>query len=259
MVENKHKVVIDRDKCIGCGLCKSDCVGFDIDIVDKKAVANGKSCISCGHCEAICPQGAVTITGFNDKIEEFDEQVRLDPEQLMGAIKTRRTVRQFTDKQVPKDVLKMIFEAGRMAPTGANSQGTSYVLLDKRKGKCEAIAVNMFSKLINVGKKVVPFLSNMKIGPDFFFKKAPVVIVIFGKDAVSASLAAENMAFMAEAHGLGVLFSGFFTTCVNMSSRIRKIMGVSKKPKAVTTLVIGYPAVKYRRTAHRKPLNLKKR
>lgn len=85
-----------------------------------------------------------------------------------------------------------------------------------------------------------------------------IVIVIFGKDVVSASLAAQNMAIMAEAQGLGVLFSGFFTTCVNMSSRIRKIMGVPKKPKAVTTLVIGYPAVKYRRTPHRKPLNLKK-
>ena len=66
------------------------------------------------------------------------------------------------------------------------------------------------------------------------------------------------MAFMAEANGLGVLFSGFFTTCVNISAKIRKIMGVSKKPKAVTTLVIGYPAVKYHRTPHRKPLNLKK-
>lgn len=64
------------------------------------------------------------------------------------------------------------------------------------------------------------------------------------------------MAFMAEAYGLGVLFSGFFTTCVNMSSKIRKIMGVPKKPKAVTTLVIGYPAVKYHRTPHRKPLNM---
>ena len=98
----------------------------------------------------------------------------------------------------------------------------------------------------------------MEINDSFFFKKAPVVIVIFGNDKVSASLAAENMAFMAEANGLGVLFSGFFTTCVNISSKIRKIMGISKKPKAVTTLVIGYPAVKYYRTPHRKPLKIKR-
>lgn len=251
-----HQVIIDAEKCIGCGICKKDCVGFDIDIVDGKAVAHGSSCIMCGHCEAICPQGAVTITGFEDEITEFEEQVRLNPNELMEAIKTRRTIRQFTEKQVPQDVVDMIFEAGRMAPTGANSQGTSYVLLDKKKAECEAVAVGMFSKLIGIGKKFIPQLSSMEIGPHFFFKNAPLVIVIFGKDAVSASLAAENMTFMAEANGLGVLFSGFFTTCVNRSSKIRKIMGVNKKPKAVTTLVIGYPAVKYHRTPHRKPLNM---
>lgn len=191
-------------------------------------------------------------------MHEFDEQVRLDPKQLLEAIQTRRTIRQFTNKQIPQDVIDMIFEAGRMAPTGANSQGTSYVILDKKKAECEAVAVRMFSRLINIGKKLIPQLSNMEIGAHFFFKKAPLVIVIFGKDAVSASLAAENMTFMAEANGLGVLFSGFFTTCVNVSGKIRKIMGISKKPKAVTTLVIGYPAVKYHRTPHRKALSLKK-
>jgi len=256
--ERQHQIKIDTDKCIGCGLCKKDCVGFDIDIKDGKAVSNGNSCILCGHCEAICPQGAVTITGFDDEITEFDEQVRLDPNQLLDAIKTRRTIRQFTSEKVPQEVLDMIFEAGRMAPTGANSQGTRYVLLDSKKDECEAVAVKMFSNLIKAGKKLTSRLSSMEIDANFFFKKAPVVIVIFGKDAVSASLAAENMAFMAEACGLGVLYSGFFTTCVNMSSKIRKIMGIKKKPKAVTTLVIGYPAVKYRRTPHRKPLNLKK-
>lgn len=252
----EHQVIIDSDKCVGCGLCQKDCVGFDIKIVDGKAVANGNSCIMCGHCEAICPQGAVNITGFEDEVMEFTEQVRLDPNELMDAIRTRRTIRQFTDKRVPQEVLDMIFEAGRMAPTGANSQGTRYVLLDEKKDECEAVAVGIFSKLMKAGRKFISQLSAMEIGPTFFFKGAPVVIVIFGKDAVSASLAAENMTFMAEACGLGVLYSGFFTTCVNMNSKIRRLMGVGKKPKAVTTLVIGYPAVKYHRTPHRKPLKL---
>lgn len=254
----KHQVIIDTEKCVGCGLCKSDCVGSDIEIVDGKAVARGDRCILCGHCEAICPKNAVTITGYEDEVEEFEEQVRLNPEEFLQAIKTRRTIRQFTDQKVSKEVIDMIFEAGRMAPTGANSQGTRYVLLDEKKDECEAVAVKMFGKLIGVGKKLTSRLASMEINSTFFFKGAPVVIVIFGKDAVSASLAAENMAFMAEANGLGVLFSGFFTTCVNMSGKIRKIMGIKKKPKAVTTLVIGYPAVKYHRTPHRKPLNLTK-
>ncbi len=145
-MEKKHQVIIDSDKCVGCGLCQKDCVGCDIRIENGKAVANGASCIMCGHCEAICPQGAVKITGFDDEITEFDEQVRLDPKQLMDAIKTRRTIRQFTDEKVSDEILDMIFEAGRMAPTGTNAQGTSYVLLDSKKEECEEAAVKMLKK-----------------------------------------------------------------------------------------------------------------
>lgn len=34
------KVIINKEKCVGCGLCVKDCVGSDINIVDNKAVAS---------------------------------------------------------------------------------------------------------------------------------------------------------------------------------------------------------------------------
>jgi len=253
MGKEMNQVVINKEKCIGCGLCKKDCVGFDIDIVDGKAVAAGISCILCGHCEAVCPQNAVSISGYSDSVSEYSEQVRLNPYELMAAIKTRRTIRQFKDQEIPQNIIDLIIEAGRLAPTGINAQGTSYIVLKNKKAECEAVAVKIFGGLVKIVRKFVPAIKNMTIDENFFFKKAPLVIVVLGKDKVSSSLAAENMAFMAEANGLGVLFSGFFTICYNLSGKIRKIIGVSKSPKAVTTLVIGYPAVKYYRNVHRKP------
>ncbi len=246
----KHEVIIDTSKCVGCGLCAKDCVAGSIKVVDSKAQVVGSGCISCGHCEAICPVNAISLTGFEDEVEEFEKQTRLDPSQLMNAIKQRRTIRNFTSQIVEEEKLNMIIEAGRLAPTGGNSQSTRYIVLENKISEAEKVAVNMFASLIKAGKFVIPFLKNMEIDDNFFFKKAPLVIVIIG-NSVNGSLAAENMAFMAEGLGLGVLYSGFFTTCANTSGKLKKILGLKTGEKVVTTMVIGYSAVNYKRTARR--------
>ncbi len=73
--------------------------------------------------------------------------------------------------------------------------------------------------------------------------------MVVTKDKVSGSLAASNMALMAESYGLGVLYSGFFTVVANYSKKLRRILNLKHGDHVVTTLVIGYPNVKYRRTA----------
>ena len=252
-----HQVLIDPSQCVGCGLCVKDCVGGNLTLKDGKAVLRRDTCIFCGHCEAICPQKAVTLTGFRDEPEEFDLQPRLDPDLLLRAIKSRRTVRQFTSAPVSQAVLHQILEAGRFAPTGVNAQDIVYVVLDKKKDELEARAADRFRKLLRVGKLFASPLKGMELDDRFFFKGAPLAIVIASKSSVNASIAAENMAFMAEAHGLGVLYSGFFTICANRFGSIRKELTLPKGYKVVTTLVLGYPAVQYRRTARREPPRVK--
>lgn len=251
MAKNTHQIIINSALCIGCGLCAKDCVSGNIAVKDGTASVLRRSCIFCGHCEAICPKNAVRITGFDEAPQEL-EQVRLDPEQLMQAIRTRRSIRSFRPDHISTDIIRQIIEAGRQAPTGANSQSTGFVVLDQRKDEMEALAVGLARSVSRAAKPLMALLGNMNIDDQFFFKGAPLAIVITG-DKVNASLAAENMAFMAEANGLGVLYSGFFTICANNGRKLRSALGLKHGQKVVTTLVIGYPAVKYHRTVRREP------
>lgn len=251
MKKATHQVLIAQEQCVGCGLCARDCVAGNLVLENGKAKVLRERCIFCGHCEAICPQNAVKLTGFTDDVLEM-KQVRLAPDTLMNAIRTRRSIRIFQETPVPENVVEDILEAGRLAPTGSNAQNTTFVILGSKQAELEAQCVKLFQNLTGIAKPLAAYLKGIHIDEHFFFKKAPLVILLAG-DKVNASLAAENMAFMAEAHGLGVLYSGFFTICATINPKIHAQLGLKAGEKAVTTLVMGYPGVEYQRTVHRKP------
>lgn len=118
------------------------------------------------------------------------------------------------------------------------------------------MAVSLFQKLKPIADLFSPMARNNKIDDSFFFFNAPVVIVILAKDKTNGILAAQNMEFVAEANGLGVLFSGFFTTAVNASHKIKRALNIPKGKRAAMTLVMGYPAVKFLRSAPREKLDV---
>ncbi|MCD6466469.1 MAG: 4Fe-4S binding protein [Methanomicrobia archaeon] len=56
------KVIVDKEKCIGCGTCAENCPVDVYEIKDGKAVpVNEDACIACRLCESQCPEGAITI------------------------------------------------------------------------------------------------------------------------------------------------------------------------------------------------------
>ena len=242
MSKNEITLVYDEEKCVGCGMCAKDCPSHCFEMIDGKAHLKNGFCLYCGHCESICSQHALHFEGYSDEVIDFSETPRLDSDELLLAIKARRSVRRFESKKVEKEKIEKIIEAGRVSPTAVNKQGTSFVVLNDDIEKYEKIALKAFP-----GKK----------NPGFFFKGAPLAILVISSDTVSASLAASNMALMAEAQGLGVFFSGYFTIVSRISGKLRRTFGTNRKNKVVTTLVIGYPSVKYVRTAHRNPAKIK--
>lgn len=240
-------VHINRNVCIGCGKCVADCVSEKIKLVDGKAQFMYERCIQCGHCYAICPVGAVTLSKYGDIIEEKPiSMTEIDSETLLHAMKSRRTIRKFKDEKISDEDINTIIEAGRYCPTGTNAQDFSFTVI-KNTDFLEKEAVSVFRNAQKIGGSFVKYIRNTTIDDNFFFKKAPLVIVVNGKGKTSPCLASSYMELMAESLGLGVLYSGFFIAATKFSRKIAKALNTPEGHTPVTCLVMGYPDVEYKR------------
>lgn len=252
----QHQVMINKDKCVGCGMCTKVCVAHNIAINNKKAETILDDCIKCGQCTAVCPREAISISGYDEKQIGKKEDIHLNPDDVLDVIRFRRSIRQFKQKEVPREIIEQILEAGRLTHTAKNLQDVSFVVLDQEKDRIEQMAVSLFRKMKPFADLFSPVAKNNKIDDHFFFFNAPVAIVILAKDKTNGILAAQNMEFAAEAHGLGVLFSGYFTMAANHSRRIKNAIKVPKGKSIAMTLVIGYPDVKFFRSVQREKLDV---
>ncbi|OUO90306.1 nitroreductase [Gordonibacter sp. An230] len=250
-----HEVRIDAKACTGCGLCRDDCPMGNIALEERIAHVATQRCIMCGHCVAVCPEGAVSMTGFDEEPVELDGNERLDADELLRALRARRSIRRFASRPVDEDEVARIVEAGRVTPTGSNAQEVEFIVLRDALPEAERVAVRLFRRLLPLAKLLRPSIAHIKIDERFFFKNAPVAIMTVSKNRVDASLAAANMALMAEACGLGVLYSGFFTVATRLSPSLRRLLDLRHGQHVVATLVLGRPAVRYRRTAPKEPAN----
>lgn len=262
----KHMVTIDTEKCIGCGLCAKDCPADRLKIVEGKAVYTSK-CIQCGHCVAICPQGAVSIPEYDmNEIEEYNrETFTIHPENFLHAVKFRRSIRNYKDRPVEHDRLVRILNAGRYTPTAKNTQSCHFVVLQDRLNEFKSLLWKIVPELAEQVKKTAPHYSvllkfldrKMKKDPDEdpLFFNAPICLFIAANNSLDVGLAASNIETMAVAEGLGVLFSGYIQGITEAAPALKEWLGIAEC-SSVCCMLIGYPAVTYRRTAPRKKADI---
>jgi ferredoxin len=62
-LENVTTLKLDKEVCIGCGMCGVVCPHTVFHIADKKAdIRDLDGCIECGACAANCPVQAISVT-----------------------------------------------------------------------------------------------------------------------------------------------------------------------------------------------------
>lgn len=255
-------VVIDQEKCIGCEACRRDCPGEAIRMENQKAVYC-RSCILCGHCVAVCPTAAVSIPEYDmEDVENYQKETfHIEPATYLHAVKFRRSIRNFKNHKLEEDAVLRILDAGRYTATAKNLQETTFVFVQERLEEFKALVWKEFPGIIESLKKSKPdyarvfqlFYRRWEKDPtqDPLFFNAPAFLVIATDNPWDGGLAAANIENMAAAEGAGALYSGYTQRVLASDPVLRKWLGVGEKTISCCML-LGYPAVTYKRTAPRK-------
>ena len=135
-------VTIDRETCIGCGMCVEACPSETLSLIDGKAAVTGDQSLSCGHCAALCPVGAVSvqsIDGDQYQFESFQSDDQWlphgnpDTTGLVRLMASRRSCRAYKSDPVDRTLLEDLVKIGITAPSGSNCQLWTFTILPDRE------------------------------------------------------------------------------------------------------------------------------
>ena len=281
-------VSIDESRCNLCGLCVPVCVRRILTKGEKSIrITDHSLCLACGHCKAVCPTDAPQLSEMNDQFQPAPKKTKIPAAaDLFRFFRRRRSLRVYRPDPIEKEKLKMLIEAGRYAPTGANRQPCEYTVVTGRKmldqvctlaiqslqeqggkieeaiGQCRAAKKALPEDLIS--QQYFPAVwgriaQKWKEGVDQLLHNAPALVLIQIKEnsattpELDAGIAATQMVLLAEALGLGTCFIAFLVRTIQDSKELRALLKIPDNHRVYVALTVGYPAVNYLRVVGRKP------
>ena len=174
---------------------------------------------------------------------------------VIDAIMARRSIRQYTDQQVPRELLQKIAECGVNAPNAMNKQEWEVRILDD---------ANYMNEVTELMKQEMPqFVNSDAPGFRNAFRNAMALIAVacpddeLGMTLINVGLMGENMCLAAQELGLGTCImaapSIFMTSSASAKPYLDKL-GFSEGYKLRYVLGVGYP----NETPESKPRDLSK-
>jgi len=140
---------------------------------------------------------------------------------IMTALKTRRSVRNFKEKDVEEEKIMEMIDVARLAPSGNNLQPVEYIIVkDSERRK-------RLSQIAAYGD---------------FIKMAPLCIVVISKitehDIEDGSAATENILLAAHGQGLSSCWVAGYKK--SYSSEVEVFLNIPDDYRLISILPIGY-------------------
>jgi nitroreductase/NAD-dependent dihydropyrimidine dehydrogenase PreA subunit len=281
-------ISINQTTCKRCLLCAEVCpnkiliknISGEIGIRSERE----GTCFKCGQCMAVCETKSIVIDGMSYE-SDFFELPQNEPGSLEkpfnDLILTRRAIRNFKDKPVPRDMLEKVVAAVSFAPPGFPPLKTKLIVVQNKQVIRQALPfmINFYERLLGMmrnpvvrlfirkeaGSKkfrtmqdhLIPLLISrlpaLKDGTeDTLTRNAPAMILFIadknGEDInQDISIAATYGMLAAHSLGLGGSIMDIIPPAINKDPELRKLFGITHNQEVVTSIILGFPRYKYRR------------
>lgn len=281
------KPTIDHEKCDLCGACVSVCM-TGLAIKDGKVVfdpASPVGCVGCGQCMAACPSGSITVKGRRMSEKSLLPMPSRDacatPDQLESLLLRRRSIRSFERKAVDKEMIDHIIRIASSAPMGIPPSDVCITVLEGKslkefredmmryfKGMSRFMSnrlvmglMRRFSKKVDYEQMrdfVLPlikqYLSAWENKKDTFLYDCPALLVFHAGPYAQKEdpiIATTYAMIAAESVGLGSCINGMIAPFLSRNKKLKRRYGIPEENSVSIALMVGYPAVEYRRVLRR--------
>lgn len=145
--------------------------------------------------------------------------------EVLKAIKNRRSVRKYKPEQIGKEELELIIEAGIYAPTAGNEQPWHFTVVQNPE-MLQHINEKVREQMVKSDNEMA---RNMGANPNFQVTyNAPTLIIVSGrKDAmaplVDCSAAIQNMLIAAESLNIGSVWIGLMRHIFALEDEMAKL------------------------------------
>ena len=186
--------------------------------------------------------------------------------QAKEAILSRRSIRKYQTKPIPKEILEDIVLAGKSAPTALNCQEVKQYIIANDIKKIQAIGQKVMENRAKAGKAggwIEEHKQKYEVEDPIFYD-APCIIALTAEKTgneradywhlMDAGIVTGNILTMATSYGIGSVPVGI-ANFLNQESVLESIGADKEKEHLLLVIVLGYPVEGYNeKYQHKKDL-----